>query len=134
ARSDVYSLGVMAYELLTCRHPFPHQAARPADRAAAPPLRRFNRAVTPAVDSIVRHCLEADPRRRYQGARELLEDIERHRDYLPLRHAPNPSALERVAKWRRRHPALTSATTVAVVAALAVAALLGAFVLRQQHL
>ena len=76
------------------------------------PLRRWNRAVTPAVESIVRHCLEPDPGRRYQSARQLKEDLERHLENLPLQHAPEPSLRERAAKWRRRHPRLASTTTV----------------------
>ena len=62
------------------------------DRLPPPPrLRRYNPAVSPAVESIVRHCLEADPDRRYQTARQLHEDLERHLHDLPLRHAREPS-------------------------------------------
>ncbi len=67
---------------------------------------------------MIRHCLEPDPARRYQDAYQLQEDIERHLSNYPLKHAREPSLLERAAKWRRRHPSLTSTTTMAIVAVL----------------
>ncbi|HEV3024591.1 MAG TPA: tetratricopeptide repeat protein, partial [Pirellulales bacterium] len=125
--SDVYSLGIVLYEMLSLRHPFPWPAGTPAEtstktladrRRGPPPLGPLNRAISPAVESIVRHALEFDPLCRYRSARELKEDIERQLDHRPLRYAPDSSWRERAAKWVRRHPRLTSATSI-VLAGLA---------------
>src|SRR5262249_22411669 len=112
------SLGLIVYELLTGRYPFPaHQgpigevlARMLEDRRPAPPrLRRWNKAVSPAVESIVPRCLEHDPGRRHQSARELQEDLECQLKHQPLRFAPEPSLRERAGKWFRRHPRLALA-------------------------
>jgi serine/threonine protein kinase/Flp pilus assembly protein TadD len=126
-RSDLYALGLICYQLLTGRQPYTaskgplHQriAHLRAERLKGPPeVRCWNRSVSPAVEAIVRHCLEPDPARRYQSASQLREDLERQLEDLPLRHTPEPSLRERAGKWIRRHPRLTSSTTVAAVAAV----------------
>ena len=65
---------------------------------------------------VVIHCLEPEPQRRYQNARELSEDLERHLAHRPLRYALEPSLCERMTKWARRHPTLCSSTSVALLA------------------
>jgi serine/threonine protein kinase/tetratricopeptide (TPR) repeat protein len=141
-RADVYALGVILFELLTGERPFPDRvgetaptiAAMLADRRPDPPrVRGRNPGVPPAVESVVRKCLQADPGRRYQSARDLREDLERHLNHLPLRFAPNPSLQERARKWGRRHPILTSSTSVAAVAvALLLSIGTGAYAARER--
>lgn len=132
ARSDVYSLGLILFELLTARHAFPTPSG-PLDevlsvmqrerRQPAPRLRSLNSAVTPAVEAIVRRCLAAAPDARYQTAGELREDLERQLSDQPLRHAAEPSWRERFGKWRRRHPKLASVSSVCLISAVLLAGL-----------
>lgn len=99
ARADVYSLGVVAYELLTARRLFEADQidAAEAQRAAriAPPS-SLNRAVPPALDNIVLAALAPDPRRRTQSALDLYTAL----DNLALDHALSTTDSE-VAIWLR---------------------------------
>ncbi len=130
-RADIYSLGLILFELLTGRMAYPAASERGpsgvakmlADRAGSPPrLRALNPAIRPAAEAIIQRCLEPDPAQRYQSAHALQEDIERQLAHLPLKHTPEPSQRERLRKWAIRHPRLTSGSSVAALAAAALIA------------
>lgn len=123
-RTDLYSLGVVAYELTTGRLPFapnydPSDEAIAQDRAGrfTPPRcpRLLNKRVPPAVAAVIGKCLAANPADRYQTADELIEDVDRQLARRPLKHAPNPSPGELVTKWVGRNRWLIAAGVAAGV-------------------
>jgi serine/threonine-protein kinase len=87
ARSDVYAIGVMLYEMLAGRVPWEGDNALAVMsqhiNAPVPPLHEFNPAVPPPIDGIVRKCLRKVPDERYEDAESLLSDLQHWRD-LPL--------------------------------------------------
>lgn len=123
ARTDLYALGVVAFELLTGQLPFPGAGRVQADydrlmaaRQAGPPsVRERNLGVTPAVEAIVRKLLAPSPAERYQTAAELKEDVDRQLADRPLKFARDRSIAERARKWRRRNPRLLVAGLIAAV-------------------
>jgi eukaryotic-like serine/threonine-protein kinase len=80
ARSDIFSFGVVLYEMLSGQRAFAGRSA--ADRASAilkedpPELRATGRNIPTAVDRIVRHCLEKNPQERFESARDLAFHLE----------------------------------------------------------
>lgn len=83
-RTDVYSLGIVLYELLTLRPPVtgPTRDAilRQIATKAMPPLSWCNRGVPKALEDVVHKAIAKDPDERYQTAGQLADDLQRHLD------------------------------------------------------
>jgi serine/threonine protein kinase/Flp pilus assembly protein TadD len=144
-RADVYSLGMVLFEMVAGESPFDQSAsyaplpalieAMAVERGrTVPSLRRKRPEVPWSLESIARKCLAPDPARRYQRAEELAEDLRRFLADLPLKHAPELSLRERTAKWLRRHPRLTSSGSVGTAAAALLLCTAGALVAARGHL
>ncbi len=130
-RGDVYSLGVVLYELLSGRLPL--EGASLADAlvkvVTEQPValgKRF-REVPRDLETITMKCLEKEPQQRYDSARALADDLDRYLDGAPILARP-ASLGYRVQKWVRRNRALAQVLAGATALLIALAALsLGAY-------
>jgi serine/threonine-protein kinase len=126
--ADVYSLGAIFYELLTGRPPF-----KAATLLETLEQARHELPVPPAqlvpklprdLETVCLKCLEKDPRRRYESAEALADDLKRYLEDRPIR-ARRVGILGRAGRWCRRNPAiafLTAGVAASLLAGLAVAA------------
>ncbi len=113
ARSDIFALGAILYEMLSGQRAFRGDSAGETMAAILkedpPDLSVTNQNVSPGLDRIVRHCLEKNPERRFQSASDIAFDLE------SLSGVTVPRATPPLAATRWRRPAAATAAAVAFV-------------------
>ncbi len=148
-QDDVFSIGVIFYQLLTGKTPFESYQKTVRDietkdvkvkdfnalaawRETPPPNCRAAGAKVPAsLDAIVMKCLAPNVKERYSSANELHEDLFRFTSHRVLAHAKDRSPVERVQKFVRRNPLLTSMSSLITLSTLVVVGLIASLVFSQ---
>jgi serine/threonine protein kinase/tetratricopeptide (TPR) repeat protein len=126
AQSDVYSLGVTLYEMLTLQVPYRGENALAMQRLLLDPpdpIRPRNRRVEAELETAVSCALDRDPARRYPSAAAFARDIGHLLAHRSI-EARRPGPWLRARRWSQRHPALATALVLGPVLLLGTGAAL----------
>jgi eukaryotic-like serine/threonine-protein kinase len=123
-RSDIYSLGVTLYELLTLTPIFPDEPdpvvlAKIAAEDPTPP-RQLNRSIPVDLETIVLKAMSKEAGERYATAEDFAADLQLFLEQRKIK-AQRRGLADRLARWLRRHPAAFSVAGTAVIALLLMA-------------
>ena len=116
ARTDLFSLGVVLYEMLAGKRPF--QRDTPAEimtailREQPADLSETNRSIPATLEDVVRHCLEKDSEGRFQSARDVAFALEGVRD---LSATAEGVPMSPAGVWIHRHRNLIAGAAVATI-------------------
>ncbi|NOT29479.1 MAG: SUMF1/EgtB/PvdO family nonheme iron enzyme [Planctomycetes bacterium] len=126
-RTDVFSLGVVLYELLALRRPFEGDtSAQVAEQIVTkdPPDPRMLRSKIPRDLAVIAlHALEKERTKRYATMQEFAADLGRYLAGEPIQATP-PTRLDRAVKWVKRNPGKSSAAAIVAVTFTVIALLL----------
>ena len=126
-RTDIFSLGIVLYEMLAWRRPFEgdttHQIATQIITYEPPTPSKYRSQCPGELAIIVGKALEKDPGRRYASMAEFAADLRHHMADEPIMAKP-PGPVSRASKWARRHPTLSSTGALALIALVVVTSLL----------
>ena len=117
-RTDIYSLGVTLYELLTLRPAFGgddrQKLLREIGEVEPPAPHKVNSAIPKDLETIVLKAIAKEPHSRYDTASELAEDLHRFLENKPVQ-ARRTGRLNHLCRWAKRKPALATLTATVLM-------------------
>ena len=120
-RTDIYSLGITLYELLTGRPAFAEvhreRLLKSVLDSDPPSPRTIDDQIPADLNVIVQKAIDKDPAARYSSAEEMAADLRRFLDHRPIK-ARRPNLLQKLNKWTRRNRAATRSLVFAGLAAI----------------
>jgi serine/threonine protein kinase len=123
-RTDIYSLGITLYELLTLRPAFPatdrQTLLRQITGEEPPAPRKLNTAIPADIETILLKSIAKDPRDRYSTARQFAADLRRFLLQQPIKARP-PSLASRTARCMNRHRSIVASSVIVLVITAALA-------------
>jgi serine/threonine protein kinase/Flp pilus assembly protein TadD len=134
-RTDIYSLGVTLYELVTLRPVVDGQDRQEILRMIAEaepvPPRQLNASLSRDLETVLLKAMAKEPSARYATAKDLADELRRFLDHKPIA-ARRPSVLDRAAKWARRHRGAVATGMVGLLTAAVITAAATGWIVRDR--
>jgi serine/threonine protein kinase len=135
-RTDIYSLGVTLYELLTLRPAFPETDRTKLLRQITEQEPTLPRQIKPSIpvdlETIILKAIAKNPSDRYGNAQDVARDLARFLDNQPIQ-ARRPTPLQRLKRWTQRHAGAVAALAFLFLLTTAIAATAAALVLQARE-
>jgi serine/threonine protein kinase len=136
SKTDVYSLGVVLYELLTGRCPFNGNRGSVITQILAcnpPPPRSVRKSIPRDLETICLKAIEKTPATRYAAASAMADDLRRFASGLSIR-ARRVGISEKCLRWTCRHPAIAAFALIVAVAIVASSTMIASLQYRNRRL
>ena len=126
-RTDVYGLGATLYELLSGRTPYPGKSSAEVLikvlQEDPDPIRKIDPSIPIDLETIVMKCMQKEPQKRYESAKELYEDLQRYLDGDPISARPIRLSERLIKKAKKNKVAAASIAGALLITLVLISAL-----------